>query len=197
MTNNLLDENYWTTRYLNNSTAWDAGEVTTPIKQYLDQLVDKDIKILVPGAGNGHEVLYAFENGFKNIHILDISELPLNHFKEASPEFPIEQVHHQDFFEHEGQYDLILEQTFFCALPTELREKYVSKMKQLLKPKGKLVGVLFGVYFGHDGPPFGGQFEEYHKLFEKEFEILKLEPCYNSIPPRMGTELFLSLRKNQ
>ena len=195
--NNLLDEKYWTTRYFNNSTAWDAGEVTKPVKQYLDQLENKDIKILVPGAGNGHEVEYAFENGFKNIHILDISELPLKRFLERFPEFPKHQVHHQDFFEHVGQYDLILEQTFFCSLPPVLREKYVSKMKQLLKPKGKLVGLLFGRYFSHEGPPFGGDLEEYFNLFSKELEALILEPCYNSIPPRMGTELFVSLRKNQ
>jgi SAM-dependent methyltransferase len=197
MTNNLLDEKYWTTRYLNNSTAWDAGEVTFPIKQYLDQIADNDIKILVPGAGNGHEVLYAYEKGFRNIHILDISELPLNRFLEACPEFPKEQVHHQDFFDHQGQYDLILEQTFFCALPPILREKYVSKMKQLLKPNGILAGVLFSVHFSHEGPPFGGQLEEYRKLFTEEFDVLKLEPCYNSIPPRMGSELFFFLRKSQ
>jgi SAM-dependent methyltransferase len=197
MTNNLLDEKYWTTRYLNNSTAWDAGEVTFPIKQYLDQIAGKDIKILVPGAGNGHEVLYAYKKGFRNIHMLDISELPLNRFIEACPEFPKEKVHHQDFFDHQGQYDLILEQTFFCALPPILREKYVSKMKQLLKPNGILAGVLFAVHFSHEGPPFGGQLEEYRKLFSEEFEILKLEPCYNSIPPRVGSELFFSLRKSQ
>ncbi|WP_373494737.1 SAM-dependent methyltransferase [Aquiflexum sp.] len=197
MTNNLLDEKYWTTRYLNYSTAWDAGEVTLPIKQYLDQLINKEIKILVPGAGNGHEVIYAFENGFKNTHILDISLLPLGLFEKACPEFPKEQIHHQDFFEHTGQYDLILEQTFFCSLPPTIREEYVKKMKELLKPSGKLVGVLFGVDFKKEGPPFGGELEEYRQLFSNEFEIVKLETCYNSIPPRMGTELFFSLRKNQ
>lgn len=197
MTNNLLDEKYWTTRYLNNSTAWDTGEVTSPIKQYLDQLVNKEIKILVPGAGNGHEVIYAFENGFKNTHILDISSLPLKHFEEACPKFPKKKIHHQDFFEHKGQYDLILEQTFFCALPPILRSDYVKKMKDLLKPNGKLVGVLFGVEFEKEGPPFGGQMKEYQNLFNKQFDVLKLELCLNSISPRKGAELFFSLRKIQ
>lgn len=197
MTNNLLDEKYWTTRYLNNSTAWDAGEVTLPIKQYLDQLNNKEIKILIPGAGNGHEVMYAFKNCFKNIHILDISQTPLEKFQEACIDFPEDQIHHQDFFDHIGQYDLILEQTFFCALPPILRSEYVIKMKELLKPKGKLVGVLYGVDFEKQGPPFGGQLEEYRKLFIKEFEIIKLESCYNSISPRMGAELFFSLTKIQ
>ncbi|WP_373523201.1 SAM-dependent methyltransferase [Aquiflexum sp.] len=197
MTNNLLNENYWTTRYLNKSTAWDTGEVTFPIKQYLDQLDNKEINILIPGAGNGYEVIYAFEKGFKIIHILDISFLPLKQFEEACPDFPKAQIHHQNFFEHIGQYDLILEQTFFCSLPPILRSDYVKKMIELLKPNGKLVGVLFGIDFQKEGPPFGGQMKEYRKLFSKEFEIVKLEPCINSIPPRMGTELFFSLRKIQ
>jgi methyl halide transferase len=197
MTNNLLDEKYWTTRYLNKSTAWDAGEVTLPIKQYLDQLINKEIKILIPGAGNGHEVIYAFENGFKNTHILDISQTPLKRFEEACPDFPKDQIHHQNFFDHMGHYDLILEQTFFCALPPILRNEYVNKMKKLLMPNGKLVGVLFGIDFEKEGPPFGGVREEYRKLFSREFEIMKLEPCRNSIPPRIGSELFFMLRKAQ
>jgi SAM-dependent methyltransferase len=96
-----------------------------------------------------------------------------------------------DFFEHKGQYDLILEQTFFCALDPSFRSKYVEHMHQLLKPAGNLVGVLFNKEF-EGGPPFGGSKEEYEQLFSKHLHIKKMEPCYNSIPPRKGSELFFS-----
>ncbi len=101
----------------------------------------------------------------------------------------------KDFFDLNLQFDLILEQTFFCALDIDLRKKYVKKMKDLLKADGKLVGLFFDFELTKSGPPFGGSQEEYKDLFEPYFEILKLEICYNSITPRSGNELFFIFKK--
>ncbi|MCS7037470.1 MAG: SAM-dependent methyltransferase, partial [Saprospiraceae bacterium] len=57
-----------------------------------------------------------------------------------------------------------------------------------------LAGVLFDRDF-EGGPPFGGHAEEYRALFEPLFRIHTLEPCYNSIPPRAGAEVFIILKK--
>ena len=72
------------------------------------------------------------------------------------------------FFEHKGNYDLIIEQTFFCALPPTMRQKYVWKMHQLLRDSGKIVGLLFNKIF-ESGPPFGGSKAEYVSLFKDAF----------------------------
>jgi hypothetical protein len=98
-----------------------------------------------------------------------------------------------DFFEHKGQYDLVIEQTFFCALIPELRSAYVKKMNQLLATKGELCGVMFNHPLTEQGPPFGGSVEEYQDYFEPYFEIETLEPCKNSIKPRLGNELWVEL----
>jgi SAM-dependent methyltransferase len=193
---NILGEDYWTSRYQHNSIAWDVGEITKPIKQYLDQIDNNWLKILVPGAGNGYEVQYALKKGFLNTNILDISILPLENFRLANPGFPESQIHHENFFEHEGNYDLIIEQTFFCALNPNLRKEYVRKMYSLLNPGGKLVGILFNRQFEKEGPPFGGNMIEYQSLFENEFKILTLEKCNNSIRPRQGQEIFFILQKS-
>jgi len=84
-----------------------------------------------------------------------------------------------------------VEQTFFCALDPSLRKDYVAKMVELLKPGGKLVGLLFDRQFEEAGPPFGGSKAEYEELFSGKLQISTLAPCYNSIGPRAGTELFL------
>jgi SAM-dependent methyltransferase len=191
-----FDESYWTNRYKNKSTGWDIGSPSTPIKQYLDQISNKDLKILIPGAGNAYEAEYAFSLGFENVHILDFSPLPITQFKQSCPDFPVSNIFIENFFFHEGKYDLILEQTFFCALDPNLRKDYIKKMYDLLNPGGKLVGLMFSKAFSHEGPPFGGSKEEYIQYFFLEFEILKIEPCYNSIPARQGNELFVQLRKN-
>ena len=47
---------YWNTRYLQNMTGWDIGHTSTPIKDYIDQLTDRDLKILITEAGNAYEV---------------------------------------------------------------------------------------------------------------------------------------------
>mgnify|MGYP003111244822 FL=1 len=188
-------EAFWNHKYLSGETGWDIGQVSTPIKEYIDQLSDKNLKILIPGGGNSYEAEYLFENGFNNVFVVDISSIPLKNLAERIPSFPKENLLHADFFELEDTFDLILEQTFFCALDPSLREAYTDKMHQLLKPGGKLVGLLFNIPLNDDKPPFGGNKDEYENLFSEKFKIEKMETAYNSIPPRAGNELFFKLRK--
>ncbi|MEN2282307.1 methyltransferase domain-containing protein [Algoriphagus sp. SE2] len=192
----FLDENFWSNRYNFGQTGWDIGYPSPPIVQFLDQIEKKEVEILIPGAGNGYEALYAFKNGFKNVNILDFASEPLRKFKSKVSDFPDSNIHHEDFFQHNRNYDLILEQTFFCALEPSLRPKYVEKMIELLKPGGKLVGVLFNRIFDKAGPPFGGSQEEYQALFESKFQEVSFSQCYNSIPERMGAELFFQTKKS-
>lgn len=42
-----LDQQYWQERYTKNSIGWDLGKVSTPLKNYINQLTDKDISILI------------------------------------------------------------------------------------------------------------------------------------------------------
>ncbi len=190
-----LDESFWTEKYINGYTGWDIGYVSTPLKEYIDQLSDKNLKILIPGGGNSYEAEYLFHKGFKNIFVIDISPIPLENLAKRVPFFPKENLLHQDFFTLEETYDLILEQTFFCAQDPQLRPQYVSKMYDLLKPNGKLVGVLFNIPLNDDKPPFGGNQAEYQSLFSEKFKIETMETAYNSIPQRTGNELFIIMKR--
>ncbi|MCT8340659.1 TPMT family class I SAM-dependent methyltransferase [Flavobacteriaceae bacterium TK19130] len=186
-------ETYWNNRYISGEMGWDIGYPSTPLKEYFDQLVDKEQKILIPGAGNAYEAEYLHRQGFKNVHVLDISCMALRKFQERVPDFPENHLVHADFFNHEASYDRIIEQTFFCALPKKFRTRYVEKMKSLLKPDGKLVGLLFNIPLNDDKPPFGGNEKEYRALFEPHFNIEIMETAYNSIPERQGNELFVKM----
>jgi len=103
----------------------------------------------------------------------------------------------KDFFNHTKKYDLIIEQTFFCALHPSLRKKYVKKMASLLEKKGKLVGLLFDFELTTQGPPFGGSKAEYQKRFSKYFKIKVLEKSHNSIKSRSERELFAIFEKTK
>ncbi|QSE97117.1 methyltransferase domain-containing protein [Fulvivirga lutea] len=188
-----FEEDYWSNRYVNHQTQWDIGSVSTPLKEYFDQLANKELKILIPGCGNAYEAAYLHDLGFKNVYILDISLLPLEEFKRKNPEFPYKHVIHGDFFLLDDTFDLIIEQTFFCALHPSERIKYAEKVKKLLSLNGKLVGLLFDDPLNDNHPPFGGSLEEYKSLFSKYFKNVSIEPCYNSIKPRDGRELFIRI----
>lgn len=53
---------------------------------------------------------------------------------------------------HQGGYDLILEQTFLCAIDPILRTDYVKNAIELLNENGSIRGVLFNVQFENPGP---------------------------------------------
>jgi hypothetical protein len=192
-----LTAEFWNNKYLYQQTGWDLGEISPPIKSYIDQIANKNLRILIPGASYAYEAAYLLKNGFTNVTVIDFAELPLIKLKSKLKD--IDETHYHliqdDFFNHNGEYDLILEQTFFCAIHPELRKNYVIHTHQLLANKGKIAGLLFDRAFLFEGPPFGGSEEEYRKLFEPKFEIKLMKQAHNSIEPRKGSELFIMIVK--
>lgn len=190
----LVDNSeYWSSRYLDSSTPWDLGSAAPAFTEYFKN-IPNTASILIPGAGNAHEAEYLFNKGFCNTYVLDFAAEPLANLEKNCPNFPKDQLICQDFFEHQGSYDFILEQTFFCAINPKRRAAYVNKMLELLKPGGKLVGVLFDAPLNETHPPFGGSKEEYQSLF-KDFRIHKMEKNQHAVKPRADRELFILLQK--
>ena len=190
-----LHQNYWENTYNKQNTGWDIGSISTPLKDYFKQLSNNELKTLIPGAGNSYEAEYLHLQGFNNVDVLDIAIQPLENFKKRVPSFLENNLLQMDFFELDKKYDLIVEQTFFCALHPSLRQKYVEKMASLLGNKGKLIGLFFDTELTEEGPPFGGNLNEYLQLFSTYFNIKTLEKCHNSIKPRFGRELFFIFEK--
>lgn len=192
-----LDQSFWDERFETNDTPWDIGQVSTPVKEFIDRLENKDQAILIPGCGNSHEAAYLLQQGFTNITVVDISSVLTLSLQKKFAAYSGKQIHivNSNFFAINGTFDLILEQTFFCALDPSLRVQYANKMSQLLNKGGHLAGLLFNRVFPTPGPPFGGDMDEYRQLFKPLFRIIKLEACYNSIKPRAGTECFFILEK--
>lgn len=193
---------YWSTRYQEAQTGWDIGAPSLPLVTYINQLTNKDLRILIPGAGHAYEAEYLWNNGFKNVVVLDISPLPLQNVKERMPDIPDNQLIHGNFFEHVGVYDLVLEQTFFCSFPPtpSQRTLYAQTMTNLLITNGKLVGVWFDIPLiegNMDKRPFGGTKAEYLGYLSPYFDVKTFDTCYNSIKPRAGQELFGIFQKNR
>lgn len=190
----MLGKDFWESRYQTNNTRWDIKQVSPPLKHIIDSLSDPTLSILIPGCGNAHEAAYLLQQGFQNVTLLDIAPSPIQRLRENLGNENINIVE-EDFFNHQEQYDLILEQTFFCALHPELRKDYVQKCHDLLSPGGSVRGVLFHIDFENEGPPFGGSGSEYQQLFSPLFQLKEMMVCPYSIEPRMGNELLIHFIK--
>lgn len=190
-----LGETFWNNQYNANTTGWDLGQVSPPLKAYIDQLTNKNLRILIPGCGNTYEAEYLLQQGFTNITLIDIAPTLVEQLKKKFAANPNIKIILGNFFNHNDEYDLILEQTFFCAINPPLRKAYVAKMKELLATNGKLVGVLFDKEFEQKGPPFGGRKSDYIPLFKNDFNFVTFESCYNSFHKRQESELFVILQK--
>jgi methyl halide transferase len=194
MKGKTMSKDYWNDLYNSDETGWDIGFPSPAIKEYADQLQNKDMAILIPGCGNAYEAEYLLSQGFTNITLIDIAPSLTSALENKFKDLIGKRIRviTGDFFTHSGRYDLILEQTFLSALDPSVREAYVNKMHSLLIQGGHLTGVLFNQVF-EEGPPYGGTAAEYQTMFSDKFRISKLEPCYNSIERRSGSEVFIDL----
>jgi SAM-dependent methyltransferase len=195
-----FDVAYWQARYATPGRAgWDAGRTTPPLRAYFDQLpVASQPRILIPGAGRAYEAEYLHRLGFRQVVVADLAPEPLAELAARVPDFPTENLWLADFFAlpPTEQFDLLIEQTFFCAIDPSLRPAYAQQCATLLRPGGKLVGLLFDTEFaGASEPPFGGSREEYRAYFAPYFEFVHFDTAYNSLAPRAGRELFICLQK--
>ena len=190
-----LTQDYWNQRYLDANTGWDMGQVSPPLKLFMDTLTDKSIRILIPGAGRAYEAIYLHQLGFQNVMVCDWAPEAFDYLKKQAPDFPKAHLLVSDFFQLNVEVDLILEQTFFCAIDPSTRPKYVHKAHELLAPKGILAGLFFDIHFPFEGPPFGGTKDEYINLFHNKFNILEMNTSPYSIQPRLGNELFFQMQK--
>lgn len=190
-----LSANFWDNKYQTNDIGWDLGTVSPPLKAYFDQLTNLDLKILIPGGGNSHEAEYLFNKGFKNVYVVDLSQTALDNLIARVPDFPSSNLILNNFFDLNMTFDLIIEQTFFCAINPSLRADYAKKASEILNVNGKVAGLLFDATLNTTHPPFGGSKSEYLGYFKPYFDVKIMDASYNSIKPRCGRELFFVIQK--
>lgn len=189
-----LSSDYWEDCWQREDTRWDIGYASPPLVKYTDQLQDKNIRILIPGAGRAHEAIHLHRSGFTQVYVCDWAATAFDHLKTAAADFPEEHLIVGDFFNLDLRFDLLLEQTFFCAITPDLRPKYVEQVAKLLQPTGKIAGLMFDTDFPKRNPPYGGSKAEYEALFSPQFHILQMDTSPDSIPSRLGNELFVEMQ---
>jgi len=87
----------WQRHYEENDLGWDLGQVAPPfVKLWQEEKLPLG-KVLVPGCGRGHEVVFLAENGF-DVTAIDFSSGAVTYLKNALKKRNLEgRILHQDF----------------------------------------------------------------------------------------------------
>ncbi len=195
---NGYSQSDWQKHYDEDDLKWDIGEVSPAIIRLWNENKLPQGKAIVPGCGQGHEVMFLAERGWQ-VTGVDFAQGAVDLLSHTLEKKGIQgRVLRRNFFEldeeHSAQYDLLLEQTFFCAILPEDRQKYVATAGRILKPGGMLAGLFYET--GEEGgPPFNTTKENILENFSDKFVIEYLEKTPDSVERRADKELLALLRK--
>jgi cyclopropane fatty-acyl-phospholipid synthase-like methyltransferase len=195
---NGYEKSDWQKHYDENDLAWDLGEVANPFVRLWKDNVLQPGTLIVPGCGQGHEVIYFAERGFQ-VTGVDFSPGAVELLSESLSRKNLNaQVLRRNFFEldetHNQTYDNMLEQTFFCAIHKDQRSAYVETVSRILKPGGMLFGLFYET--GEEGgPPFNTTEADIQNHFSTAFDIERLEKCSFSSEQRKDKEWLAIMRK--
>lgn len=183
---------FWQTKYKEDHTPWDIGQVAPAFAKYISELEPKKqihqvLKVCVLGCGRGHDAFYFADKGFET-YGFDFAKDAIDFCNKVKGKRGLKTIyfHQKDFFElvkdktWNGFFDYVIEHTSFCAINPKKRKEYIDLISYLLKPKGRLIGLFFIRPKELGGPPYGISPEKLRTLFNKGFkEIIKLycEKC--------------------
>ena len=187
MSQDSSQPSFWTIRYRDHVTPWDAGGVPADLHTFARTL-PQGARILIPGCGTGYEVGFLAERGYDVLAIdfspeaIELARATLGHFADR--------LQLADFFEFDPgalPFDAVYERAFLCALPRKTWARYAQRMTELLAPGKALAGFFF---YGDNprGPPFGTAPAELHGLLDGSFELIEDRVATESLPVFQGGE---------
>jgi SAM-dependent methyltransferase len=182
----------WEADYQRKSDGWDLGGPTPAFKRLASSRRFQPGRMIVPGAGRGHDAREFARHGFQ-VTAVDFSPYVVNEMKRlADPQAPVEVLQHDIFAlppKLDHSFDFALEYTCFCAIDPKRRPEYADLITRLLKPGGVYIDLAFPLDGRGGGPPFAVSDSELLALYEERgFKLLAREKPADSVSPRRGAE---------
>ncbi len=190
---------FWEEIYQGGRAGWDLGG-PTPVFQHL--LAEQKFipgKMIVLGAGRGHDARFFAHQGF-DVTAVDFATDAVEAMRaHDDPQRPLK-ILQQDIFTlpHtlDETFDYVLEYTCFCAIDPHRRAEYADLVARLLKPRGIYIDLAFPLDPHTSGPPFSVSVPEILRLFgERGFKLLQRGLRGDSVKPRRGVEELLIWQK--
>jgi SAM-dependent methyltransferase len=186
----------WEADYARRTDGWDLGGPTPVFEHLASNKQFKPGRMIVLGAGRGHDARWFARHGFQ-VTAVDFASQAVQEMRRlADPDAPVEILQHDIFSLPEslnGSFDYVLEYTCFCAIDPKRRAEYADLVTRLLKPDGLYIDLAFPLDGRKGGPPFAVTEAEIFDLFEKRgFKLLAREKPAESVSPRRhAEELFI------
>ena len=198
---NVNSPAFWEEIYRGGRAGWDLGG---PAPVFKSLLMSGDLapgRIVVLGAGRGHDAREFARHGF-DVTAVDFATEAVQAMRELNdPGAPVKIVQ-QDIFElpaaWDGEFDYFLEYTCFCAIDPHRRPEYADLVTRLLKPGGIFLDLAFPLDAHAGGPPFAVSIPEILRLFgERGFKLIQRGRPADSVPARRGLEELLIFQKGE
>ncbi len=204
MTNNsrlsVSDAEFWNEKYLIQDTGWDLKGPTPAFNDWIQTQVTP-LRICVLGCGNGYDAVNFARFGH-DVYGVDFAENAIKRMMDLAKTKGVQvKPVLADIFRLPEKYNdffhVVIEYTCYCAIDPQRRREYLDVVHRILKPGGKLVGLLFPINKPESewGPPFRVDRETTVRFFEEKFTCLRNEFPDNSIKPRKGNEVFVEFVK--
>jgi SAM-dependent methyltransferase len=189
----------WEADYRRKTDGWDLGGPTPVFKRLVSSRRLKPGRMIVPGAGRGHDAREFARHGFQ-VTAVDFAPFVVSEMKRlAEPEAPVEVLQHDLFAlppKLDNSFDYVLEYTCFCAIDPKRRAEYADLVTRLLKPGGAYIDLAFPLDGRPGGPPFAVSESELLNLYqERGFKLLSRETPVDSVSPRLGAEKLFIFEK--
>lgn len=189
---------FWTDIYQAESNpGWNLNDAAEAFKDMLPRLKLPKSRILVLGCGEGHDAAL-FARAGHVVTAVDFSKAALERARAKYGDMENITFYESDIFllpnEWNHSFDVVIEHTCYCAVPPEQRNELVRLYRRMLHEEGQLMGVFFTMD-KRSGPPFGATEWEIRKRTSEHFQYLFWGRLRNSLPSRMGKELFVLAKK--
>ncbi|KAJ8774210.1 hypothetical protein K2173_009641 [Erythroxylum novogranatense] len=174
-------------------TPWDLGQPTPILIQLHETGSLPKGRALVPGCGSGYDVV-AIACPDRYVVGLDISEKAIKKAEQLSSLLPNANYFtfiREDFFSWRPPklFDLIFDYTFFCAIEPQMRSDWARQVRDLLKPDGELITLIFPISDHVGGPPYKVSVANYEEvLHPMGFKAVSIANNELAVGARKGRE---------
>ena len=200
MTNDVNSPRKWEADYARHTDGWDLGGPTPIFKRLILSGQLTPGRMIVLGAGRGHDAREFARHGFQVTAVDFASHAVQEMHRLDDPDAPVEILQHDIFTlpkSLNNAFDYVLEYTCFCAIDPKRRAKYADLVTRLLKPGGIYIDLAFPLDGRKGGPPFAVSASEVMNLFRaRGFKLVSREAPVDSISPRRGAEELFIFQKS-
>ncbi|KAK1294032.1 Thiocyanate methyltransferase 1 [Acorus calamus] len=170
-------------------TPWDTGRPTPVLVDLLEKGGLPKGRALVPGCGTGYDVV-AIAGPERFVVGLEISERAIKRAEEDQV-YSFSYLRNKRELKELNPYECNLHfwNKFFCAIEPSMRPAWASQVRDMLKPDGELITLMFPIGDREGGPPYNVTLDTYEEvLHPMGLRAISVEDNELAIRPRKGRE---------